>query len=484
MKNGAMYVRVSTDEQVREGYSIEAQIKAIKDYALKNNIFIDKQFIFKDEGISGKRANKRPAFMEMIKQAKSNPKKFDVILVHKFDRFARNREDSVVYKSLLRKEYGINIISICEPLDPDDKMSVILEAFLEAMAEYYSLNLSDEVKKGQLEKHKEGGLQTRPSYGYDVLKNKNRLVVNEKESKIVKYIFERFAIDHIPILTITKELHRMGVRNKNGNQFENRSLSYILNNPVYIGKLRYTPGRRNTYNFDDPNTIIVDGKHEAIISLELWNTAQREITKNKKWRKPNQTIPSNPKYWISGLIRCKNCNCTMVSYNKKWLRCNGYQKGKCSNKTILDPLQIKELIIQELKENLSNENIKNIVIKNDKMNKTTPAVEIAKKNLKAIKEKEKRIKEAYINGVDTLREYQDNKIILEKEKKQLEEKISSLEPPNQEIKKKEVTENGKKVYELLLDTNIDELKKYQITHKLFSKITFNQETNELELYYN
>ena len=121
MKTGAMYVRVSTDEQAREGYSIEAQIKAIR-----NNIFLDNQFIFKDEGISGKRANKRPAFMEMIKQAKSIPKKFDVILVHKFDRFARNREDSVVYKSLLRKEYGINVISICEPLDPDDKMSIIL----------------------------------------------------------------------------------------------------------------------------------------------------------------------------------------------------------------------------------------------------------------------------------------------------------------------------------------------------------------------
>ena len=172
-----MYVRVSTDEQARDGYSIEAQMKAIKDYALKNNIFIDNQFIFKDEGISGKRANKRPAFMEMIKQAKMTPKQFDVILVHKFDRFARNREDSVVYKSLLRKEFGINVISICEPLDPDDKMSVILEAFLEAMAEYYSLNLSDEVKKGQLEKHNKGELQTRPSYGYDVLKNENKLIL-------------------------------------------------------------------------------------------------------------------------------------------------------------------------------------------------------------------------------------------------------------------------------------------------------------------
>ena len=141
MKKGAIYVRVSSEEQARDGYSIDAQIKALKDYAIKNDIFLEEQYIYKDEGISGRKAEKRPAFMEMIKTAKSKPKKFDVILVHKFDRFSRNREDSIVYKSLLKKECGINVISITEHLDPDDKMSIILEAFLEAMAEYYSICL-------------------------------------------------------------------------------------------------------------------------------------------------------------------------------------------------------------------------------------------------------------------------------------------------------------------------------------------------------
>ena len=146
LQRGACYIRGATEDQ--KEFSPDAQLKAIKNYAKSNNIIIDDDYIFIDEGISGRHADKRPAFQEMIKIAKSKPKKFDVILVHKFDRFARSREDSVVYKSLLRKEYGINIISICEPLDPDDKMSVILEAFLEAMAEYYSLNLYEEVKKG------------------------------------------------------------------------------------------------------------------------------------------------------------------------------------------------------------------------------------------------------------------------------------------------------------------------------------------------
>ena len=91
MKNAAVYIRVSTEDQARDGYSLDAQLKAIKRYAQQNDMIIDPQYIFKDKGISGRKAEKRPAFMEMIKQAKSKDKKFDIILVHKMDRFSRNR---------------------------------------------------------------------------------------------------------------------------------------------------------------------------------------------------------------------------------------------------------------------------------------------------------------------------------------------------------------------------------------------------------
>jgi DNA invertase Pin-like site-specific DNA recombinase len=165
MKTGALYIRVSTEEQTE--YSPDAQKRALLDYAKKNKIFISSDYIFIDEGISGRIAEKRPGFMQMIKTAKQKPKPFDVILVHKFDRFSRSREDSVVYKSLLKKECGIKVISITEQLE-DDKFSIILESMLEAMAEYYSLNLSDEVKKGMTEKAKKGGLQTGAAFGYEV----------------------------------------------------------------------------------------------------------------------------------------------------------------------------------------------------------------------------------------------------------------------------------------------------------------------------
>lgn len=105
-----------------------------------------KEFIFLDEGISGRNAAKRPAFNEMIALAKRKPKPFDVILVWKYSRFARNREDSVVYKSMLRKDLNIDVVSISEDVG-DDKMSVLFEAMIEAMDEYYSINLAEEVKE-------------------------------------------------------------------------------------------------------------------------------------------------------------------------------------------------------------------------------------------------------------------------------------------------------------------------------------------------
>lgn len=122
IKRGACYIRVSTNDQLE--FSPDAQLKAIKKYAKDKNIIIDDDYVFVDEGISGRKASKRPAFQEMIKIARSKPKKFDVILVHKFDRFARSREDSVVYKSLLKKECDIRVVSITESIE-DDKFSVI-----------------------------------------------------------------------------------------------------------------------------------------------------------------------------------------------------------------------------------------------------------------------------------------------------------------------------------------------------------------------
>lgn len=481
MKKGAAYVRVSSEEQAREGYSIDAQIKAIKEYARKNDIFLEEQYIYRDEGISGRRAEKRPAFMEMIGTAKCKPKKFDVILVHKLDRFSRNREDSIVYKSLLKKECGVNVISITEHLDPDDKLSIILEAILEAMAEYYSINLSEEVKKGQLEKHNLGELQTNPSFGYNV--ENNKLIINEQEEKIVKLIFESYALENKSMMEIAKKINSLGIITKRGNKFENRTIYYILNNPTYIGKLRYTPGRKNTYDFDDPNTILVNGVHSPIISNDLWDLVQLKLSKNNIWKKPKSRIDYSVKHWSKGLLRCKECNCTLVTTGIGKYRCNGYNKGKCSNHTKININEAESLILAQIKRDFDTGVITNIAPPK-KEKKSINEYDLIKSSIASLEEKEERIKQSYINGIDTLEEYKQNKDMLIREKERLKNKLLNLEKPDNENHKKEIIENGKKIYEILINDNVLLEEKNDIVNRLINKVEFDEKNNNLVIFYN
>ena len=123
MKIAAAYVRVSTDDQLE--FSPDSQLKNIKKYAKDNDMILPEEYIFIDEGISGRNTKNRAAFLRMVGIAQSKPKPFDVILVWKFSRFARNREDSVLYKSMLRKKYKIDVVSISEPIG-NDNTSIIL----------------------------------------------------------------------------------------------------------------------------------------------------------------------------------------------------------------------------------------------------------------------------------------------------------------------------------------------------------------------
>jgi len=147
--NGACYVRVSTKEQTE--YSPTSQLKLILNYAIKNNIFIKKEYIFHDDGISGRDSTKRDSFLKMISVAESLPKPFDLILVYDFSRFARNKYDAVKYKSHLRKDLNIDVVSITQPLS-NGKDRIILESMYEGMDEYYSLNLAEGSKRGKKEK--------------------------------------------------------------------------------------------------------------------------------------------------------------------------------------------------------------------------------------------------------------------------------------------------------------------------------------------
>ena len=114
MRNAAAYVRVSTERQ--DEYSLDSQLKLIRDYAAAHDMIVPDEFVFVEDGVSGRYAKRRRAFQNMIALAKEKERPFDAILVWKFSRFARNQEESIFYKSMLGRA-GVDVISISEPLD-------------------------------------------------------------------------------------------------------------------------------------------------------------------------------------------------------------------------------------------------------------------------------------------------------------------------------------------------------------------------------
>lgn len=477
LQRGACYIRVSTDNQTE--FSPDAQLKAIKNYARNNGIILDEQYIFVDEGISGRKAEKRPAFQEMIKIAKSKPRKFDVILVHKFDRFARSREDSVVYKSLLKKECGIKVVSITESIE-DDKFSVILEAMLEAMAEYYSLNLSDEVKKGMAEKATRGQYQSSPPFGYKM--NNGILEIIEDEANIVKLIFEKYINKEMNKLQIAKYVNNLGYRTHRGNKFEGRTIEYILSNPVYIGYARWTPTGKIKRGESTKDTIIEKSEHKPIISEDSFKQANNLLKESKQINKRYFKSNTSHLHWLNGLVRCKLCGCTLVRNTKDFYQCNGYVKGKCGKSQMIKIGNIEKAILEQIQKDFTS-NI-NINVKFGLNKHNDDEVYVLLSELEKLKEKEQRIKESYMNGVDTLTEYKENKTFLEEQRNMINSQIKKIKD-KQQIKDKEeiIKEQLQTVYNVLIDEKIDMQRKYEVSHMIIDRIDFLRDEGILELTY-
>ncbi len=464
----AAYIRVSTDDQVE--FSPAAQRSAILDYAKKNRIIVPEEYIFVDEGISGRKAEKRPAFMRMIATAKQKPSPFKGILVHKFDRFARSREDSVVYKSLLRKECGVQVISITEHIE-DDKFSVILEAMLEAMAEYYSLNLSDEVMKGMTEKAKRGEYQSGAPLGY-YMENK-QLHIDEKSADIIRMIYRDF-LGGMTEFSIAKKLNSLGYRTKRNNPFENRTVKYILQNPVYYGYVRWNVGKEKLRSIrPNDDCILKKGSHEPLISEEDWMKVQDRMV--KKYR-PAKRAAESRRHWLSGILYCSDCG-SALSATKNGFQCIGYSKNRCSVSHYVSKPKIEAAVIEALLELKSSSEINyTVCTKND----YTSEIALLEKRLSVLATKERRIKEAYLNEIDSLEEYKVNKLHLSKEREEIEAALLQLHEESESDNKDEMRSRVSSVYDIISSTETPDVQKSEALNLIFDKIIYDKKTESLD----
>lgn len=326
----AQYARFSSDNQRTE--SIDAQLRAMNQFCKQQHWQVVATYT--DEARSATTDN-RPQFQQMI--ADSGKGIFDIVLVHKLDRFSRDRYDSAIYKKRLKKN-NVQLCSVLERID-DSPESIMMESVLEGMAEYYSRNLGREVMKGM----KETALQCKhtggcPPLGYDVGEDR-RLVINQHEAEAVKAIFEMFA-EGYGYSAIADYLNTHGYTTKRGHIFAKNSLYEILKNEKYTGVFVFnraaakSDSKRNNHAYKTNDNIIrVPGGCPAIISKSLFEKVQRIKAAN---RRNTGRYHSKEFYLLTGKVFCGVCG-KRIQGN---LRFSGERKNRLCTYRCDEPKQI------------------------------------------------------------------------------------------------------------------------------------------------
>lgn len=353
MRTAVIYARYSSDRQTEQ--SIEGQLTVCNRYAEQNDITIVGQYI--DRAMTGTNDN-RAGFQRMLKDC--TKRAWDVILVYKLDRFSRNKYETAIHKKTLR-DNGIKLISATEHI-PDSPEGIILESMLEGMAEYYSAELSQKVKRGQAEGRRKGnfmgGLIT---YGYKAVGTKlegRKLAIQEDEAEVVRYVFENFTIGRT-MKEIQQDLLDKGVLCK-GRPFAKSTLYRLIGNEKYAG----------IYNYNGETFTNI---YPAIIPQEMFNVAKMKLDSNKYGGHNVKVV-----YLLKNKLKCGYCEHTINSETGtarngevfRYYKCTGRREGLCEQmpirKEVLEKLVVdatlaafeSSKVIEDLAEKILAENAK------------------------------------------------------------------------------------------------------------------------------
>lgn len=477
LRFAAVYIRVSTDEQAE--LSPETQLEKIQEYARREGILILQDHIYLDAGISGKKAEKRPEFMRMIAAAKEKDCPFTVLLVWKFSRFARNQEESIFYKSVLRSKCGVDVVSISEPLIAGHFGSLI-ERIIEWMDEFYSIRLSEEVKRSMEVNARRGKLQSTPSFGYRA--ENGKLVPEPEEAELVRWIFRTF-VDGKGLYPIARELNTMGVRTHRGNEFENRTVEYILRNPVYIGKLRWNPVGRTHRDFFNENIILADGEHDPIVDQELWDAAQLRLDQVKLQWGYKARPTSELKHWLSGLVRCSSCDATLIFALPHYYKCNNYAKGRCRTSQHVKADVLAEALIEKMQADAVTLQPLNCDVTYSNQNGGADITR-AESVLRELEKKKTRLQDAYLSGVIELEDFAAAKKDLESAVAQTQAQLAALHDRNDaDLAQRKLQSAIRDALEVICSTTATLEEKNNAARSVLSSCVYNKEKSTLTITY-
>ncbi len=410
LKTG-IYIRVSTEDQAKDGFSIPAQKEKLTKYSEINDWNIYDYYI--DDGISGKNIKDRSEVNRLIKDIKDG--KVDNVLVYKLDRITRSLKD-LIYLIELFESYSCTFNSQTEKIDTSNAVGRMFVKIIGIFAEFERENLAERVAFGYEQKTREGNYtNTNGVYGYDYIVGEQRLVVNEAEKELVNMIYDMY-IDGMSYDKIANKFNKDGVPTKRGGHWASSTIKSILNNPLYIGKVRY--GTQNK-----EKSFVAKGKNiPSIIDIDKWNLANSIVKTRKKYC--IRRYPSDNSYYFH-TIKCARCGGNIsarqqVQYGKLYItyKCNNASRHFCDMKGFSHKKVDKSFLtfLDTLKDMIPEKSI----IEDDKRirNKTIEKQKIINK-IEKLESKKKIIRNQFIEDSISIEEYREIT-------NEIEEKISNL----------------------------------------------------------
>ena len=312
--NAVLYARVSTDKQAEKELSIPAQLNAMREYARKNGWTISEEFL--EPGASA-RTTDRPMLKRMLARCKEAPK-VDVVVVHKVDRLARDLYGHATIKTLL-KQRGIRLASVVENMD-DSITGQLVENIMASLAEFYSANLGEEVKKGMHVMIQRGEWPHLPPRGYRLTRTADRrplAVPFADESVPIADAFRLYATSRYSLRDIADELLSRGIATGRGKPLPLSYVRKMLENPFYCGRLRW-------------KGVEHAGRHQAVVPETLFLQVQKVL----RYRFKNPGERGHAKYLMRGLAICSECGHLMTAERHKlwtYYRCVEHAHGRCAS---------------------------------------------------------------------------------------------------------------------------------------------------------
>ncbi|MDA1928715.1 recombinase family protein [Bacillus cereus group sp. BcHK130] len=417
VKKVAIYARVSTTEQAEKGYSIDAQIETVKKKCELAERIVIREYV--DRGISGKSIEKRVQLQQLIRDAKSG--EFEEVWVWKTNRLARNNLDLLKVVDILEKS-NVSFKSCTEEFDTSTAAGKLLLSVLASLGEFERKTIVENVQMGMKKRARLGKWNGGQVLGYKSVKDngdskKSRLQVVEAEAEIVRMIFNLYAGGK-GLKSLVNHINKLGYKSKKGNMFAIATIRDILHNPLYIGKIRYNKMQNwseKRRKGKSEEIILVEGEHEAIIDIDLWDKVQ-SLYKKKSYKPVRNYSGSYP---LTGILKCPECGGSMVAGKTKRKLKDGsykihqyYYCGEWRNKGIaachsngVRKNEIEECVFKKIREVLVTKTILKDVV--DRMNKkrrniTKPKkerLEYIDKKIKELELKKNKIFDLYEEGI-------------------------------------------------------------------------------------